>query len=83
MNDAKRLKKYLAVLGAFVFLGLGGCGQKKRRKQTAVRKQQRNKRKRLKRKMKSNSTIKTKKNGHSSQGKCNPRSTSKQAKLKR
>ncbi|CZQ96258.1 alpha-carbonic anhydrases signature [Trichococcus palustris] len=28
MNDAKRLKKYLAVLGAFVFLGLGGCGQK-------------------------------------------------------
>ena len=27
MNDAKGLKKYLAVLGAFALLGLSGCGQ--------------------------------------------------------
>ena len=27
MNEAKGLKKYLAVLGAFALLGLSGCGQ--------------------------------------------------------
>ena len=81
MNDAKRLKKYLAVLGAFVFLGLGGCGQKQTAE--ADSSAQATTEQTAKKETKSSSTMKIKKNGPSSQGKCNPRSTSKRAKPKR